>query len=518
MATGRAGISTYGRPHRARAGGAGILGAVLVIAAVSAGGIFFYTRPVDASIAVTPKDCSISACSLEASGTLELADLEPGTYPVSVERAGFERLDTTIEVERFGANAFAFELTALPQHVAITTHPDTATCKVLVDTDAVLDGQGSLDGTLSAGPVTVEVALEGYNTYTRELFLDTATTLDVWLDPEGQLVSSLGMLTSAGAPKGVQITPDGRELWATVLDGPPSIEIWDLATLRLADTIDLGENGAVEILFTADGSKAYASQMETAMVFEIDTATRAVSRTFDTESAWTKVVELSPDERTLYAANWSGDDVSVIDLGTGELTTRIAVADTPRGLYATDDGASLYVAGFGGGDLQRVDLATGEVTDLYDSDGALRHIVGNAQSGKLYISDMSLDCIWLHDMATGTTTKFVDTDEKPNTIDLSPDGRILYVSCRGENNSVSYYIPGPEWGTILLFDAQTGTPLDAIVGGNQCTALDVSNDGRTLVFSDFLDARMRVYSVPPFEELAAGGGGRWESHYQDLVK
>jgi YVTN family beta-propeller protein len=389
---------------------------------------------------------------------------------------------------------------------------------VLASGVEALNGTGSLDATLSAGPVTVEVALAGYNTYTREMFLDRPTALEVWLDPEGQLVSSLGMLTSAGAPKGVQVTPDGRELWATVLDGPPSIEIWNLKRMRLDGTIDLGTHGAVEILFNADGSKAYTSQMETALVFEIDTATRTVTRTFDTESAWTKVVELSPDERTLYAANWSGDDVSVIDLESGALKSRIPVADTPRGLYATDDGASLYVAGFGGGELQRIDVATGAVTDLFDSDGALRHIVGNAETGKLYISDMSRDCIWLHDMATGTTTKFVDTDEKPNTIDLSPDGRILYVSCRGENNAVSYYIPGPEWGTILLFDAQTATPLDAIVGGNQCTALDVSDQGDTLVFSDFLDARMRVYSVPAFEDLAAGGGGRWEQHFADLAK
>ena len=89
---------------------------------------------------------------------------------------------------------------------------------------------------------------------------------------------------------------------------------------------------------------------------------------------------------------------------------------------------------------------------------------------------------------------------------------------RGENNPKSYYIPGFEWGTILLFDATDATPLDAIVGGNQCTALDVSDDGKTLVFSDFLDDRLQVFEVPDYETLAAGGGGRWEQHYTDLKK
>ncbi len=515
--TGRSAISTYGRPRRRTPSLAWVLGLAVIVAVVAAAA-FFYTRPVEATFAASPGDCTVIACSSEASGTLQATDLEPGTYDVAVTRTGFAPLATQVEVTRFGSNEFAFALEPLPCQVSLLAHPDNAECRITAQSGDALSGTGSAEGKLPAGNVTIEVACPGHNPYTREFFLDCSADLEVWLDPEGQLVACQGMLQSAGAPKGVQITPDGRELWATVLDGPPSIEIWDLETMLLADTIDLGVNGAVEIVFTNDGATAYASQMETAEVFEIDAATRAVTRTFDTESAWTKVVELSPDEKTLYAANWSGDDVSVIDLETGALRTRIATADTPRGLYATADGAALYVAGFGGGELQKIDLATGVITDLFDSNGALRHIVGNAETGKLYISDMSLDCVWIHDMATGATTKFVDTDEKPNTIDLSPDGRILYVSCRGENNAVSYYIPGPEWGTILLYDTASGTPLDAIVGGNQCTALDVSDDGRTLVFSDFLDSRMRVYAIPSYEELATGGGGRWQQHLVELVK
>jgi len=241
-------------------------------------------------------------------------------------------------------------------------------------------------------------------------------------------------------------------------------------------------------------------------------------RTLDTESAWTKVVALSPDGSTLYAANWSGDDVSVIDLATGSLKRRIRVANTPRGLYPTSDGKALYVASFDDGVLERVDLQSAEVTMAFDGGGALRHIVGDAARGLLFISDMAKDCVWVHDMTTGDTRLFVETDAKPNTIDLSPDGQVLFVSCRGENNPVSYYLPGPEWGTVLLYDAADGTPLDAVVGGNQCTALDVSDDGELLVFSDFLDARLRMYRVPDVGTLRASNGGRWAAHFADLAK
>jgi hypothetical protein len=71
---------------------------------------------------------------------------------------------------------------------------------------------------------------------------------------------------------------------------------------------------------------------------------------------------------------------------------------------------------------------------------------------------------------------------------------------------------------VLLIDTETGEMLDAIVGGNQTTGLEVSDDGTLLAFSDLLDNRVVVYSVPTTEELLAGGGGRYEDHLTELTK
>lgn len=98
-------------------------------------------------------------------------------------------------------------------------------------------------------------------------------------------------------------------------------------------------------------------------------------------------------------------------------------------------------------------------------------------------------------------------DSAPNMIDLSPDGRVLHVSCRGRNGP-NCYLPGPEWGSVLLVDTATGRLLDPIVGGNQPTGPDVSDDGTRLAFSDFLDNRISVYSIPEYQTLANGSGGR----------
>ena len=115
---------------------------------------------------------------------------------------------------------------------------------------------------------------------------------------------------------------------------------------------------------------------------------------------------------------------------------------------------------------------------VFRGGGAMRHLVADEKRTKLFTSDMAKDCVWVTDMKSGKTKRFARVGHKPNTIALSPDGRVLFVSNRGANNAVSYYLIGPEWGSIMLLDAVTGKPLDGIVGGNQCTALAVSADGK----------------------------------------
>jgi YVTN family beta-propeller protein len=406
--------------------------------------------------------------------------------------------------------------------LAIEVHPPEATVNLLTAYGFSAQGQGPdpITAQIPAEVVEVTASAEGYQDYRGEIVLDGApgaiTEATIWLDRPGQLVHKLFEVEVGGAPKGVAFTPDESEVWTTLLnDG--GIDVIDVATGQVTSSIDL-DQGAVEVIFNRAGDTAYVSQMQTNSVFEIDVATRTVERQLNTKGAWTKVIALSPDETTMYASNWVDDNVSEIDLATGEVTRLFPTVDTPRGLYPTPDGTRLYVAGFGVGELQVIDLASGGRQVLHHTGGSMRHLVGSPDGSVVYASDMTSDTIFVVDTATDEVSVLATTDKKPNTIDLSPDGRVLFVSNRGRNNPTSYYLPGPEWGTVLLIDTQTGEMLDAIIGGNQTTGLEVSHDGTLLAFSDLLDDRVVVYSVPPTQELLAGGGGHYQAHLSELVK
>jgi len=63
----------------------------------------------------------------------------------------------------------------------------------------------------------------------------------------------------------------------------------------------------------------------------------------------------------------------------------------------------------------------------------------------MYISDMGKNNILKLDLKNDSIINFAKTDENPNTIVLSPDGNLLFVSCRGTNYSAdNYSIPGPD--------------------------------------------------------------------------
>lgn len=405
-----------------------------------------------------------------------------------------------------------------PTHeVKIVTRPARARVEVTPVDGATppITGTSPLTATVDEGPVDIRVALDGHETRTRRIEVTRDRRFTWWLDPEGLLHRKVTQFKTGAAPKQVVFSPDGSQLWVSLLGGS-GVEVYRTDSGKRQATIDLGAHGAVEVILTADGGRAYASQMETGTVFEIDTDTFKVRRRLPTGGTWSKVMALSPDERRLFVSNSTDNDVSEIDLASGDVVRVIPTVATPRGLYITDD--HLYVAGFEGGDLERIDLDTRRATTLASTGGAMRHLVGDEQRQRLYASDMGTDTVYVHDLVTKRAKKLARTDHKPNTIDLGAGGRVLYVANRGANNPDSYYLPGPELGSVLAIDTRTGDLLDAIVGGNQTTGLDVSDDGDLLAFSDFLDDRVHVYEIPPYDALVDGDGGRAGEHRRDLVK
>jgi hypothetical protein len=309
------------------------------------------------------------------------------------------------------------------------------------------------------------------------------------------------VLATGRQPKSVRFIDDSRVAVA-LLEGT-GIDIVDVhsgRSQRIAPPPPYaGRLGFVESLVLAERDELWVSQMTTGSVHVFRLSTLAYKATIRSSGVWGKVLAYNPVLDRVFFSNWVSQDISVIDPDSYREERRVDCGAVPRGMAFSEDGRFMYLAqyevrGKAIGRLLKVDLSSMAIVARLGAEGSKRHIVTDAKRRLLYVSDMARDIIEVYDLRDDGLIASIAVGAKPNTIELSPDGRLLYVSCRGPNNpDRGYLYKGYEFGRVYVLDTESLSVREWWEGGNQPTGLDVSPDGRLVVFSDFLDDRLRVY-------------------------
>jgi len=258
------------------------------------------------------------------------------------------------------------------------------------------------------------------------------------------------------------------------------------------------KGGFVESVRVPPLKEFWVSQMMASAIHRFDAETLAYKGTIDLTGKWTKVLAYDAKRNVVYASNWNSADISVVSVSELREVKKIKLKGTPRGMAFSADGQYMLAAFFGGasdsdgqGKTQKIDLDTQKVVDTVIKGGTHRHAVRLKGEREIFaVSDMAKSRVYfVEDFEKKSETP---VQRLPNTIAESPDGKYLYVSCRGRNGA-SYLKKGPELGHLNVIDLKTRKVVEEIEAGNQPTGLDVSPDGKYVVLTDFLDHAMRVY-------------------------
>ena len=113
----------------------------------------------------------------------------------------------------------------------------------------------------------------------------------------------------------------------------------------------------------------------------------------------------APATALAYTSDEAGDSVAVVDVSRAEVVANIPVGKRPRAVKLSPDRALLYVA----------------------LSGSPRVGPGVDES-KLGPPDRSADGIGVVDVATRKLVKLIPSGQDPETFDIAPDGKTLYVS------------------------------------------------------------------------------------------
>ncbi len=308
-------------------------------------------------------------------------------------------------------------------------------------------------------------------------------------------------VATGSQPKSVTFI-DKRRVAVALLDGP-GIDIIDIVSgkrERIAPPEPWARKlGFVECLVIPGRCELWVSQMTAGAAHVFRLPGLEYRGTVKSGGVWGKVLAYNKAENRIYMTNWVSEDVSVIDPDTLREERRLRFSAVPRGIAFSGEGRAMYLAqyeidGEPRGRLLKVDLATGVLLASMGVEGSKRHLVIDESRSRLYVSDMARDLIEVFSLKDDSFIGSVSVGAKPNTIALSPDGSILYVSCRGHNNpDKGYLYKGYDMGRVYVIDTFSLSVREWWEGGNQPTGLAVSPDGALVVSSDFLDARVRIH-------------------------
>src|SRR5262249_47068420 len=313
--------------------------------------------------------------------------------------------------------------------------------------------------------------------------LRTPTDRIVGIDPSRRRVRLARRLTSPPSDLAA-VAIGGRILLAGGL-GPlgTTSAISELVPTSTTDT-----TAAVNI-YAADGAGrltgaarlarqlVYVPNSQSASVDEIDPRTFRIVRHFAVAALPQHVVP-SYDLRHLYVTNDLGNSLTIVDPRTGTARGTIPVADpynmyfTPDGRYSvvvaerlrrldfrdpqtfaldrsltvpcqgidhmdfSADGRYLLASCEFSGQLVKVDVASQSVVGVLDLPGGRGDMPQDVRlspdGGVFYVADLAAGGVWKIYGASLTVAGFVATGRGPHGLYPSRDGRLLYVSNRGE--------------------------------------------------------------------------------------
>ena len=174
-----------------------------------------------------------------------------------------------------------------------------------------------------------------------------------------------------GSPAALVASPDGKRLFIALCE-VNQVGIFDIAAGSITGRIDVPSSPS-GLALTRDGSKLFvtcAAPASTVCVIDVAQG-RIIDRLGAGHTAQSPV--LSPDEKTLYVCNRFNNDLSVIDVETGDERHRIRVEREPVAAAITPDGKLLVVANHLSVN-QAADPHRGAVVSVIDT--ATRAVVG----------------------------------------------------------------------------------------------------------------------------------------------
>ena len=234
-------------------------------------------------------------------------------------------------------------------------------------------------------------------------------------------------------------------------------------------TINVDRN-PLGICVSPDGTKVYVTNWYVNTVNVINTATNTITATVPVGKNPYGIC-ISPNGKNVYVANEMDSTVSVINTSTNMVTATIALGHKNLFIMPSPDGSKIYVSGSiinTADNTVTTNKALGAVRCL-SPDGTKAFIKGNGS-------------IIIFDIPTNTVIATIVVGTGPNAINVSPDGKMAYVT-NGISNNVS------------VINTSTNLVVATIPVGGQPWGVSVTSDGKEVYVANAVGNTVSVINT-----------------------
>jgi DNA-binding beta-propeller fold protein YncE len=229
-------------------------------------------------------------------------------------------------------------------------------------------------------------------------------------------------------------------------DDPARLYVTDRSQLNMyvLDPVTLQTIGVVPVhgecgrpALNPTQTRVYVGCWGTNLVYEIDTTSLTVLRTFSLERNPADVV-VTPDGLKLFVANRNSQSLSVVDLTTEEVTRISQLSDFTFWSLVMGTHGRAYASSWG--TVYVIDTVNDVIIDQLPGPASPGGLALNPDEDRLYAADGGSGQMYVIDLVNGTTLAAIPgSSQHGDGIALSPDGNLAYMTHANTAGGVSVF-------------------------------------------------------------------------------
>ncbi|SHM58105.1 40-residue YVTN family beta-propeller repeat-containing protein [Paracoccus solventivorans] len=189
------------------------------------------------------------------------------------------------------------------------------------------------------------------------------------------------------------------------------------------------------------------------------------------------------------------DEIAVVDLAQGAVTTRIGTGAYPHGLRLSPNGAELYVANVEDGTVSVIDTASLTEAARIPVGAAPVQVGFTPDGNQVYVSLRDENRVAVIDTASREVTGRIEVGPNPIQMIATPDGRHVYVANQGTDAAPN--------DTVSVIDTASGEVAKTLKTGPGAHGVSASADGAFVFVTNIADDSVSVIDVERQEVIGS---------------